>query len=49
MENTTNYIKQLNTYKNNEENAVYSNVVSRLGFNPTSKGRKSKIELKKTA
>lgn len=32
------------TVKENEDNTV-----SRLGFNPTSKGRKSKIELKKTA
>ena len=28
---------------------VIDNKVRRLGFNPTSKGRKSKIELKKTA
>ena len=28
---------------------VFGRPVRRLGFNPTSKGRKSKIELKKTA
>ncbi len=30
-------------------NAIGLSLVRRLGFNPTSKGRKSKIELKKTA
>ena len=38
---------------NNENNENKQNIeqetVRRLGFNPTSKGRKSKIELKKTA
>ena len=44
VENTT---QEPTIYSENEY--TLKNGVRRLGFNPTSKGRKSKIELKKTA
>ncbi len=35
MENINTTSKKLNTYKNSEENTIYSNTECRLGFNPT--------------